>query len=217
MARTLILTQKQLNEIVNGNGAYLDNTNPVPDNIHLNQEFVSGGIDTKDPKFKPTGDKVVDMMGEPTNFWPGSKCSSGGRITGIPIAGGALEESYTKKEFEEKMLNELNSQLDNINMTATMPNDDNPANPFQISGKEGKLAKYKTLAKQSGNKEAYAAISKTLDNQRARIKSDKKAKAAAGMPNQFQKPGGTRNNGGKAHTKKNNDLMHVIQPIDNNM
>ena len=216
MARTLILTEKQLNEIIDGT-PYLDTTDKgMPENMHLNQTSISGGVDTKDPKFKPTTDNVTKMMGPPTNFWPGSKCTSGGRPAGIPVAGGALEESYTKKEFEEKMLNELNSQLNNINMTATMPNDDNPANPFTISGKEGKLAKLKTQAKQSGDRETYFAIDKILKAQRERIKSDKKAKAAAGMPNQFQKPGGTRNNGGKAHTKKNNDFIHVIEPIDNN-
>ena len=215
MARTLILTDKQLNEIIGGT-PYLDTTESgMPENGYLNQTTSSGGVDTKDPRFKANTDNVVKMMGPPTNHWPGSKCTSGGRITGIPVAAG-ISESYTKKEFEEKMLNELNDQLNGINMQATIPNENNPSDPLTISGKEGKLAKYKTLAKQSGNKEAYFAIDKALKVQRDRIKSDKKAKAAAGMPNQFQKPGCTKNNGGKAHTPKNNNLIHVIEPTDNN-
>lgn len=211
MARTLILTEKQLHEIIDGT-PYLDTTDKgMPENMHLNQTTVAGGV--KNPK-PITSDEVGEWEGQSTNNWT-IHGAGAGKPSGIPIAA-PMEESYTKKDFEEKMLNELNDQLNGINMQAAIPNQNNPSDPFTISGKEGKLAKLKTQAKQSGNRQAYFAIDKTLRAQRERIKSDKKAKAAAGMPNQFQKPGGTRNNGGTAHTKKNNNLITVIQPTDNN-
>ena len=211
MSRTLILTEKQLNEIIDGT-PYLDTTDKgMPENMHLNQTSVTGGV--KNPK-PVTSDEIGKWEGQSTNNWSTNRGGSG-KLAGIPIAA-PLEETYTKKEFEAKMLSEMNDQLNGITMTASMPNDSNPASPIMISGKEGKLAKEKTLAKQRGDKQTYDAISRTLDGQRRRIWSDKKAKEAAGMPNQFQKPGGTRNNGGKAHSKKNDSMIHVIQPIDNN-
>ena len=201
MAKTLILSEKQLNEIIGGT-PYLDTTTKgMSPNIHSNEVTVTGGIEN---------DKVMTVIKE---IAASIDKNSAGKPSGIPIVGmGQLEETYTKKDFEKMMLQELNDQLANMNMSASLPTGE-PGNSFQISGKEGKLAKYKTLAKQSGNRQAYMAISKTLDNQRARVKSDKKAKAAAGMPNQFIKPH-AKNTGGTAHTKKNN-LIHVIEPENN--
>ena len=209
MAKTLILSEKQLNEIIGGT-PYLDTTTKgMSPNIHSNEVTVTGGIENDKVI---TGDEIGKWEGQSTNNWT-IHGAGAGKPSGIPIVGmGQLEETYTKKDFEKMMLQELNDQLANMNMSASLPTGE-PGNSFQISGKEGKLAKYKTLAKQSGNRQAYMAISKTLDNQRARVKSDKKAKAAAGMPNQFIKPH-AKNTGGTAHTKKNN-LIHVIEPENN--
>ena len=211
MAKTLILSEKQINEIIDGT-PYLDTDDKgMPENMYLNQTSVTGGI--KNPK-PITGDEISKWEGQPTNNWT-IHGAGAGKPSGIPIVG--LGEVYTKKDFEEKMLMEMNSQLNNINMNVSIPNDNNPNQPFNLNGKEGKLAKYKTLAKQSGDRETYAAISKVLDSQRARIKSDKQTKAAAGMTNQFQKPGGVKKNTGTAHTKKNNSLISVIDPQENNI
>lgn len=214
MAKTLILTNEQLNEIIDGT-PYLDLTdNGLPDNIHSN-ETTEGGGGVKGVK-PHTSDEVGKWMGQSTNNWSTTRGGSA-RLGGIPIVGmGQLEEVYTKKDFEEKMLKEMNSQLKGMNMTATIPNPNDPENPIVISGQENELAKQKTIAKQNGDKQTYDALNRTLSAQRERIKSGKKTRAAAGMPNQFQKPGGTRNNGGKAHTPKNDNLIHTFNPLNNN-
>ena len=50
---------------------------------------------------------------------------------------------------------------------------------------------------------AYNAVSGVLNRETGAIKARKTARMNLGMPNQFQKPGGTKNSGnGKAHTKK---------------
>lgn len=211
MAKTLILSQKQLNEIIDGT-PYLDVTDKgMPSNSHSNEVDVTGGV--KSPK-PITSDEIADWAGQSTNNWT-IHGAGAGKPSGIPIVGmGQLEEVYTKKDFEKMMLQELNDELNNLNMSAEVSTGV-PGESFTISGKEGKLAKYKTLAKQSGNREVYMALDKALNAQRARVKSDKQTKANAGMPNQFIKPH-NKNTGGKAHTKKNNSLVHVIEPIDNN-
>lgn len=214
MAKTLILTDKQLNEIIDGS-PYLDDVqDSMPENGYLNQQTISGGVDTEDPKFKPTSDSIGKMMGPPTNHWPGAKCTSSGRITGIPIAAG-LGESYTKKDFEKKMLQELNRDLANITMTATIPNPDDPYNPKTITGDENMLSTRKSRAEKAGDEDTAKAIDVTLNVQRQRIKSGKKIRQQMGMPNQFQKPGGTKNNGGTAHTKKDSTIS-VLDSTDNN-
>lgn len=216
MAKTLILTQEQLNEIIDG--PYLTN-DKTGDNIHLNEPSIEGG-GVKEPKMAdgmpPMTDTVVKMMGPPTNHWPGPGFGGrGSRMSGIPTAAG-LEETYTKREFEKKMLNELNDQLNGIDMTAVIPNPSDPTNPTLITGSENMLSTQKNRAEQSGDTIKADAIGKTLDAQRNRISSGKKMRSQMGMPNQYQKPGGTRNNGGKAHTPKNNNMIDVVQPVDNN-
>ena len=210
MGKTLIINKEQLDEIIEGT-PYLDTTEKgdIPSNIHLNQVTTGGGVKPTDAVDPQTGkgharpyttDKAADAMGPPTNNW--SLKGRTGQFGGIPIAA-PLEERYSKKEFEEKLLAEMNSQLQNITMTANITDADNPNTPIQISGKEGKLAKEKTLAKQRGDTQTYNAISKVLDGRRAAIKNSKRFNAEAGMPNQFQKAGGTKIAGnGQAHTKK---------------
>ena len=211
MGKTLIINKEQLDEIIDGT-PYLDTTEKgnIPPNSHLNVTTTSGGVlpsDFADPKTgkghaKPyKTDDAADAMGPPTNNW--SLKGRTGQFGGIPIAA-PLEERYSKKEFEAKLLSEMNSQLQNITMTANITNQQDPNNPIQISGKEGKLAKEKTLAKQRGDVQTYNAISKVLDGRRQAIKNSKKINAQAGMVNQFQKPGGNKIMGnGQAHTKKN--------------
>ena len=150
-------------------------------------------------------------MGAATNNW-GIGGGRRGTIVhgynagvGMPVA--ALEETYTKKDFEAKMLAEMNSQLNGINMTATQMNPVNPANPMVIQGKETSLAKRKTEAKQNGDVEQYKAVSKALDAQRNMVKQRKQTNQALGMPNQFQKAGGTKDQSGTAHTAKDSSPL----------
>ena len=222
MAKTLILTQEQLNEIIQGSselGAYLNTTgNGFPPNGHSNETTVTaGGVEGDDhlPNGKkPTTDDVTDMMGPPTNHWPGPGFGGrGGRVSGIPTAAG-LGEVYTKRDFEKKMLQELNDQLAGVEMTAAVPNPSDPANPTLVTGDENKLSTELSRAKQSGEDLTAGAIQKTLNAKRGQIKNQKEINSKVfGMPNQYQKAGGRRNTGGKAHTPKTDNMVQII---DNN-
>ena len=217
MSKTLIISKKQLDEIVDGT-PYLDDNEKgdMPQHMHLNQITTGGGVSPANSSDPSTGkghsrpattDDVAGEMGPPTNNW--SLKGRTGQFGGIPIAA-PLEEVYSKKDFEQKVLSEMNSELQNITMTATLPCED--GTNINIIGKEGKLAKDKTLAKQRGDKETYNAISRVLDGRRAQIKAGKQARAAAGVPNQFQKAGGTKTTGnGQAHSKKNEPGIVVYE------
>ena len=230
MAKTILLTQKQLNEIIAGTGYFSDSSasdvglgsdeseSKQGTNIYSNEISVTGG-GVKHPQMptgKPvTSDDIEKMEGEPTNFWPGARSGTGGKVTmaGIPIGTG-FYESYSKRDFEKKMLQELNDQLAGVEMTAAVPNPSDPTNPTLITGDENKLSTDLARAKQSGDKLTANAIQKTLDAKRGQIKAGKELRSKVlGMNNQYQKAGGTRNTGGKAHSQKNDSMVQII---DNN-
>ena len=209
MGKKLIISEEQLEEIIGG--PYLKEPgtdNGMADNAYSNEVVTAGNVDDPRPAI---GDEIQQNMGAATNNWTIGGGRRGNIVhgynagVGMPIA--ALEEVYTKKDFEAKMLAEMNSQLQGVNMTATQINPANPANPIVIKGQESALAKRKTLAKQSGDVEEFKAVSKALDAQRNMIKQRKKTNQQMGMENQFQKAGGTKSQSGTAHTPKTSDPL----------
>lgn len=210
MPKKLIISEEQLEEIINGTPYLADKgtDNGMAPNAYSNEIVTAGNVDNPRPA---TGQEIGKNMGAATNNW-GIGGGRRGTIVhgynagvGMPVA--ALEETYTKKDFEAKMLAEMNSQLNGINMTATQMNPVNPANPMVIQGKETSLAKRKTEAKQNGDVEQYKAVSKALDAQRNMVKQRKQTNQALGMPNQFQKAGGTKDQSGTAHTAKDSSPL----------
>lgn len=210
MAKKLVISEEQLEEIINGT-PYLNapgTDNGMPENIYSNEIVTAGNVDNPVPQ---TTDRVQKWAGRSTNNWTvgggqrGTVVNGYNAGVGMPVA--ALEEVYTKKDFEAKMLAEMNQQLNGIKMTATQVNPANPANPIVMKGNESALAKRKTLAKQSGDVEEFKALDKTLSAQRQMVKQRKQTNKNMGMENQFQKAGGTKDGLGTAHTAKNQDPL----------
>lgn len=192
MGRTLILSQRQLNEIMDGDMSYLDGLNSetaqegdVPEYMGHNQVTVNGLT----AKRNSTGKDLSDTMGDPENpYVLGTRTHTGSIV-------GPMLEKFTKKEFEKAILSEINTGLNGQNMTATF--NENPLNPQDaqtIQGNESVLAKHKTEAAQSGDVTQFNALNNVLKTRRDAANRSKKLMKNLGIGTKPQ---------GKAHTPKN--------------
>lgn len=205
MKKTLIISQKQLDEITNGT-PYLDTDNPCRLNAGSNEITTGGkisigkeGLGGADAR-SATGDEIERSLGHATNYWYGAGKTAKGAV---PVSCGGFMESYTKKDFEAKLLSEMNQALNGVTINVIQPNPQDPYNPITYQTTEEDAAKRKTIAKQNGNIEEFKALDKALKVPREMVKAQKKTKTEAGMTNQYQKAGGSKDVGnGKAHTSK---------------
>lgn len=192
MSKTLVIREDQLDEIEGGNYAYLDDTgSDVPKNIANNEVMVQP---TRGAKVQPTTDDVAKHAARNNYFgfgWSNGNLGSYGR--------GITNEIYTKKEFVEKVLNETNNALNNINMSVTDQNG-------QVHiGDENAISTQETRARQRGDKETSKLLQQTLKNYREPVKAQKEMRKKLGLPvNQtpgVQKPKSPFTN--KGHRKNN--------------
>lgn len=118
------------------------------------------------------------------------------------------EKYFNKSDLE--YLFESNSELEGRKFKT---NDGSMNSYTNLTTKKSELKKkLSDLVNQNASKEqirsvksAYAAVCRILDRETGMIKSRKTARMNAGMPNQFQKAGGTKDSGnGKRHSAKKN-------------
>lgn len=192
MSKTLVIREDQLDEIEGGNYAYLDDTgSDVPKNIANNETMIQP---TRGAKVPPMTDDVANHAARNDYFgfgWSNGNLGSYGR--------GITNEIYTKKEFVEKVLNETNNALNNINMSVTDQNG-------QVHiGDENSISTQETRARQRGDKETSKILQQTLKNYREPVKAQKEMRKKLGLPvNQTpgaQKPKSPFTN--KGHRKNN--------------
>lgn len=190
MAKTLVVTEEQLNEIINGTPYLKNNTDGVPEHIYSNETFASGPSDIVDEP--ATTKKIADMLtpDSTTLHHKGSTAPGGYRMA----------ESYSKKDFEKKMLQELNKDLAGKQMTVVIPNQQDPTNPFTMTGDENYLHVAEIRAEKEGNKTVSDAIGQKLDAERRGVKDWKKTLSKMGIKQQIRPH--QKNKGGKAHTPK---------------
>jgi len=185
MVKTLIISQEQLNEVLDGDVYYLADETSFG-KIGNNETMINPLSDANTETV--TGDKISRWMGKSSAYFgPGSSDHSY-RTVGLMRED---DKEYTKEEFDELM--EINQGLKNIHMTSV------DSNGKVVDGNESVLAKHKTEAKQRGDKKAYEALSQTLENHRAITKRRKETNKALGLPgNQYHKApkklGGLPNN-----------------------
>ncbi len=179
------------------------------DFLHHNIVTVGGGVSPSDFDEKPEiADDLADELGKNTGFWPNTRGDS--TRSGLGVMTGYMCETYSKKEFEAKMLSELNSKL--ANKVMTIPVRDNDGNIVStIQGDENELNQRMRRAKKNNNGKEFKAIRTELDRQRGLIKATKKANTAAGLGNQFQKAGGTKDGFGTAHTPKDDTSLNLYK------
>jgi len=103
MRKTLIITEKQLDEICGGNGAYLDNLAIKPDVGGDFANKVTTGGENKEGYSKPlTGDDFVKDVGAANNW----RLYTRSTLNRGPMAGTMSPAvcEMTKREWEEKIL-----------------------------------------------------------------------------------------------------------------
>lgn len=209
--KTLILSQKQLDEIVGGNSAYLDNLgNDFAENA--NNEIYSGDkLDGKDAEPYTTDQHAHERSLDYGPWIPGGR---GGTKSAMVYTNGMI--ACSKKDFERSVINETNSNLINN----TYGDDKNRVTNTNASTLKWRYGAAKKKAQSSDPTIRQQGIStmKTMEKNNpnlaqiesqynAAMNNDANLKQSAknrGQQNVFQKPGGTRNNGGAAHSQKNN-------------
>ena len=213
--KTIIFTERQLNEITGGDFSYLDGMN---DGKFPGNNEVTVGQNTSVSGPAPTiGNKVSKQMGSSDNWYTMSR----GRILGVPLM-------CSKKAFDRMMLSESNSELegDFFTFDPTTLRKLNMTRDSSTRGK-GSIALNNLIEKGGmsyteattlknrmehmdhnsdeyfnlGGDALYEFINNTLQAKTSAITNRKKVRTAAGMTNQYQKAGGSKDVGnGKAHT-----------------
>lgn len=215
--KTIILTQKQLDEIVGGNMAYFDDGSEYTEDA-TNQVYTDKP-DSK--KTTVTGDKIARSRRRESSFYGLNRNIQ----TKQPVM-----IACSKSDWEKKNLNEENQDL--VNRTFhfgqseknKMPGISNSAganaaengisytNATTIKSRMNKLqqqaqkgdAQAQQKYQNMGGKVLQDTVEKKLDNATTISKRDKENRSNMGFNNVYQKPGGTKVSGnGKAHTPKN--------------
>ena len=209
--KTLILSQKQLDEIVGGNSAYLDNLDNDFAEDATNQVYSGDKLEDKDADPYTTDQHAHERSLDYGPWIPGGR---GGTKSAMVYTNGLIKKK--KKEWAKKMLKEDNQNLVNN----TYGDDKNRVSNTNASTLKWRYGAAKKKAQSSDPTIRQQGIStmKTMEKNNpnlsqiesqynAAMASDANLKQAAadrGEQNVFQRPGGKKNTGGSAHTKKNN-------------
>lgn len=226
--KTIILTQKQLDEIVggriseseDGDATYLDDIASED----VGKEDAANNVYTSPNGTDPvTSDKFANQRRRSSSFYGLNRNIS--TYNPVMIA-------CSKGEWEQKnLVNEDNQDLVNTNFTIGQSEKDNMVATGDSAGanfvKNGDISygnaktvksrmnKLQKLAKAGdaqaaqtyqnmGGKVLQDTVTKKLDNATALDKRDKKNRTDMGFQNVYQKPGGSKTTGnGKAHSPKN--------------
>lgn len=224
--KTIILTQKQLDEIVGGDSTYLDN---------VDSDFVQDGVNsvytgekTDDSDTKPvTSDKFAKQIRRPSGFYGLDRNIQMGQPVMIACSKSTWEKRNLVKEDNSELVNTNfgigQSTKDNI-VAANNSAGANAVKNGNVSYGNAKVIKSRMnkLQKQAqkgdvgaqqkyqnmGGKVLQDAVTQKLDNATSLVKRDKENRSNMGFNNVYQKPGGTKNSGnGEAHSTKNNPLI----------
>lgn len=209
--KTLILTRKQLDEIVGGDTTYLDNADSDFAEDGANQVYTGEKTDTEDAA-PVTTDKFSKQLRRNIGVYGyGSELRRSG----------PLVMTCSKSDWEKKnLIKETNSALVNTNFGVGQTVKDNMvatgdsagANAVQtgnisynnaktIKSRMNKLQKQAERGDQQaaqtyqnmGGKLLHDTVEKKLDNATSLVKRDKENRSNMGFNNVYQKPGGTKN------------------------
>lgn len=213
--KTIILTQKQLDEIVGGNMAYLDDGSEYAEDA-TNQVY------TDNPKFKKTkttGDKVAKSRRRDSSFYGLNRNIQTKQPVMIACSKSEWEKKNLIKEDNQDLVNAHFELGDNAKHNMVAAKDSAGANAIengvsydnarQITSRMNRLQqqakkgdvnaqqKYQKM----GGKILQDTVKNKLNNATALNKRDKENRSNLGFSNVYQKPGGTKGDG-KAHTPK---------------
>ena len=201
--KTLILSQKQLDEIVGGNSAYLDNLGSDFVEDGNNEVYTGEKLDDKDAD-PLTTDKYMKQRCLDYGPWiPGGR---GGTKSAMVYTNGMI--ACSKKDWDKKHIFEDNQNLVN----KTYGDDENRASNTNASTLKWRYGAAKAKAQSSNPTERQQGIStmKTMEKNNPNLtqivnqyntamnndRNIKKTEHDMGKPNVYQKPGGTKTTNG---------------------
>lgn len=214
--KKIILSQKQLDEIVGGNTAYLDNLDNDFVKNGNNEVYTGEKMDDKDAK-PVTTDKIAKMKS--LEYGPWMPDGRGGSKGSLDYSNHMI--TCSKKEWAKKnLVSEINSNLANrknfggengktydtasvekarYNRFVAMTNSTDPeVKKRGVTGKQN-------MEKNNPN---IVQIINSYDNARTVDKNLRQSAMERGEQNKFQREGGTKTTGnGQAHTTKNGGII----------
>lgn len=200
--KTLILTQKQLDEIVGGDMSYFDHDTHLGDNdvVDGNNEVYAGKHNSK----PVPSDKISRRLTRQTGYGLGKK---------LPCAAVPYVVTCSKADWKERnLVNEENQDLvnrkfnngkDSYTNTTTKIGRMEDALELAQKGIEGGAERFNDL----GGEEEYRRLKTQYGAAKNASASRKESLSNMGIQ-AYQKPNGTKEYGnGKAHTPKNNQVI----------
>lgn len=234
--KSLIITSKQLDEILGSNLSYLDNSNS---DFKLNgsNEVYSGEKTVNSDSEPYTTDKNADQQS--VNYGPWT--SLGKTLGNSPVYSNGVICCSKKEWIEKNIIKESNSSLEKTNITVDPTAQQNMgdvkknsagAHAIKNNGMsytnattiKSRLKKLKDQANKGdltalkafndmGGDALADSIDRQLKNKSAAVKRDKENRSNLGFTNVYQKEGGSKTSGnGKSHTPKANT---TFTPINN--
>lgn len=223
MGKTIIISERQLNEILGADSSYLDNMEGDFKEFNGDTEVsVSGKLSKKKDGDPMTGDDYASTLSKTYGFNGTSRhqplvmnCSAEKKKTlseNVPMGQGRTwtipEELYSQLQNNCRMYNgDKNAagwdRLNNLINQRNIKYDEMKQlkSFFEREGKKD-INNYNLI----GGEKMEQWVQNSLKSYRGAVESDKANRAAMGFENVYQKAGGTKNSGnGQAHTKKNNN------------
>jgi len=213
--KTLILSQKQLDEIVGGNSAYLDNIDNDFAEDGSNEIYTGEKLEDKDSLPLTTNTHAKERCIDYGPWMPGGK---GGARLVYPNTNGMV--CCSKKEWKDKVLNETNQNLVG-NTYGDSENRVSNTNASTLKWRYG-AAKKKAQSNDPTIRQQGISTMKTMEKNNPNLQqietqynaamandaSIKQTRKNSGESNVFQKEGGTKTtgNGGK-HSEKNEPII----------
>ena len=222
--KTLILTQKQLDEIVGGNSAYLDNIDS--DFVQDGANKVYTGEKTDDADTKPvTNDKFAKQINRNYGYYGYGRTVKSDAPLMMTCSKGEWEKRNLIKEDNQDLVGSNFGIGQSVKDNMVAANDSAGANAVKkgnVSYGNAKVIKSRMekLQKQAqkgdvgaqqkyqnmGGKLLQDTVTKKLDTATSLDKRDKENRSNMGFENVYQKPGGTK----QKNLTNNNSTNQVI-------
>ena len=226
MGKTIIISERQLNEILGADSSYLDNMEGDFKEFNADIEVSAGGKLSNKTDSKPiTGDEYTSMLSKTYGFNGTSRhqplvmnCSTDKKKVlseNVPMGQGRTwtipDELYSQLQNNCQMYRGDRSAAgwDRLNNLVKQKNINygemkRLKNFFDKDGKNDPN-NYNLI----GGQQMEQWVQNSLKSYRGAVETDKASRAAMGFDNVYQKAGGTKNSGnGQAHTKKNNGITY---------
>lgn len=226
MAKTIIISERQLNEILGADSSYLDNMEGDFQEFNAHTEVsVNGKLSDKTDGDPITGDEFASKLAK-NDIWTGRGCGHGLVVNcGVDNKKKIVEANSAGQNrswiIPDKIYNQLQQNLQMYNGDKNAAGFDrlnNLINKRDVEYSEMKRLKsfFDNEASADpnhfnliGGNDMKVWVNNTLNSFRTSVESDKANRKSMGFQNVYQKAGGTKQSGnGQAHSPKNSNITY---------